>query len=97
MGICNEKFSQSLELYIKYKNSKFMRAKFEGNLTAKDYHVADVSENRVFIVVGHTETLCNLYVSELVNEDAKEVRFSLSLDRIFAYFPNITWKGSLIR
>ncbi|XP_065222382.1 sortilin-related receptor-like [Planococcus citri] len=92
----NDTSSKNLDLYIKYKSARFVKARFDTNLTARDYHVADIAENRVFVVVGHSETLSHLYVSEFVNEDLKEVKFTLSLERIFAYFPNTTWKGSLI-
>lgn len=50
------------------------------------------------IAVAHTRTLSNLYISDVVQSSNQDtVTFSLSLERVVAYFPNITWTESLIR
>lgn len=50
------------------------------------------------IAVAHTRTLSNLYISDVVQSTTQEtVSFSLSLEGVLAYFPNVTWTESLIR
>ncbi|XP_024940142.1 sortilin-related receptor isoform X2 [Cephus cinctus] len=82
----------NLDLYISYKNQSFVKAEFNSELNRRDYHIADVSHNRVFIAVSHSETIVNLYVSETI--DDKTATFTLSLERILTFFPNNTWKDS---
>ncbi|XP_025152986.1 sortilin-related receptor isoform X2 [Harpegnathos saltator] len=84
--------SEHLDLYISYKNQSFVMAHFNTELDCKDYHIVDVSSNRVFIAVSHSETMVNLYVSEVI--DHEKAIFTLSLDGILTFFPNSTWKDS---
>ena len=72
-----------------------MRAQFQSELERRAYHVADVSDGQVMVVVSHTDTLANLYVSQLM--DSTGIQFVLSLERIFCYFPNSTWKDSWLK
>ena len=72
-----------------------MKAHFPSNLDRQAYHVADVSDGEVMVVVNHTEMLTNLYVSQL--KDSTGIHFSLSLEQIFCYFPNSTWMGMWLR
>lgn len=70
-------------------------AHFNTELDCKDYHIVDVSSNRVFIAVSHSETMVNLYVSEVI--DHERAIFTLSLDAILTFFPNSTWKDSWLK
>jgi hypothetical protein len=72
-----------------------MKAHFPTELDRLAYHVADVSDGQVMVVVNHTEMRTNLYVSQL--NDSTGIHFALSLERIFCYFPNSTWMGTWIR
>lgn len=66
-----------------------MKATFGDGLPNKDFHVADITENRILVAVGHSSTLCNLHVSNIINEKTQKLEFTLALDRIFCYFPSI--------
>jgi len=72
-----------------------MKAHFPSELDRQAYHVADVSDGEVMVVVNHTEMITNLYVSQLM--DSTGIHFSLSLEQIFCYFPNSTWMGTWLR
>ncbi|XP_043284191.1 sortilin-related receptor-like isoform X2 [Venturia canescens] len=82
----------NLDLWVSYKNSRFINAEFNTQLDRYDYHIADVSNNRVFVAVAHNETQVNLYVLEGIGPD--KVKFALSLESILTFFPNTTWKDS---
>ncbi|KAL0117855.1 hypothetical protein PUN28_008920 [Cardiocondyla obscurior] len=84
--------SEHLDLYVSYKNQSFVPAQFNTELDCKDYHIVDVSYNRVFIAVSHSDTMINLYVSEVI--DHEKAIFTLSLESILTFFPNSTWKDS---
>lgn len=87
----------NLDLLVSYKGGNFVRTRFDTELDRRDYHIADITANRIMVAVAHTRTLSNLYISDVIqssNEDT--VSFSLSLERVVAYFPNITWTESLI-
>jgi len=72
-----------------------MTAHFPSELERLAYHVADVSDGEVMVVVNHTAMHTNLYVSQL--KDSTGIHFSLSLEQIFCYFPNSTWMGTWFR
>ncbi|CAK9806758.1 Sortilin-related receptor [Anthophora plagiata] len=84
--------SEHLDLYVAYKNFSFVKAQFSTSLPIKDYHIVDVSHNRVFVAASHSETHVNLYISEIL--DQVKVTFTLSLENILTFFPNSTWKDS---
>ncbi|EZA49376.1 Sortilin-related receptor [Ooceraea biroi] len=84
--------SEHLDLHVSYKNQSFVVAHFNTELDCRDYHVVDVSSNRVFIAVSHSETMVNLYVSEVI--DHEKAIFTLSLESILTFFPNSTWKDT---
>ncbi|KAK7863063.1 hypothetical protein R5R35_006484 [Gryllus longicercus] len=88
-----------LELLVSYRRGPFKRARFETELSRREYHVADVAGGQVMVVVSHGENQSNLYLSEpfTANDTADPdgyIQFSLSLERILCYFPNSTWKDS---
>lgn len=89
-------FQVGLNLYVKYKAGPFILATFATDLPRYEFQIADITENRLLIAVAHSNTLCNLYVSDFVFEETENIHFFLSLERAFCYFPNITWKDSLI-
>lgn len=41
----------------------------------------------------HTEIMAHLYVSE-ADAEMKKIRFVPSLEQIFTYIPDLTWKSS---
>lgn len=84
------------ELFIKYRSGPFIKSTFNTDLLRKDYHIADITNNRIMVAVSHSETVCNLYVSDIITEETQSIHFRLSLESIFCYFPNATWKSSLI-
>ncbi|KAK0098602.1 hypothetical protein PV326_006350 [Microctonus aethiopoides] len=84
--------NDTLDLWISYKNQSFVLAQFNTELDTKNYHIVDVSNDRIFVAVSHSETHINLYVSEVI--DDRVARFTLSLEGIMTFFPNITWKNS---
>ncbi|KAL1138531.1 hypothetical protein AAG570_008594 [Ranatra chinensis] len=83
------------ELYISYQGGQFLKARFDSEFECGGFHVADASETRLLVAVAHTETLSNLYVSEVTHTN--QYMFRLSLERLFCYFPNSMWKGSWLR
>lgn len=85
----------NLDLWVSYNNSRFIIAEFNTDLERYDYHIADVSNNRVFVAVAHNETRVNLYVLEGISSD--RVTFTLSLESILTFFPNTTWKDSWLK
>jgi hypothetical protein len=72
-----------------------MKAHFPSDLDRLAFHVADVSDGEVMVVVNHTAMRTNLYVSQL--NDSTGIHFSLSLEQILCYFPNSTWLGTWLR
>jgi hypothetical protein len=72
-----------------------VKAHFPSELDRQAYHVADVSDGQVMVVVNHTAMRTNLYVSQL--KDSTGIYFALSLEQIFCYFPNSTWMGLWLR
>ncbi|KAG7199404.1 hypothetical protein KM043_014034 [Ampulex compressa] len=88
----DEKSPENLNLYVSYKKGPFVLATFDQQLEQKNFHIADVSHNRVFVAVSHSDTLCHLYVSSVI--DQEKAVFTLSLEGILTFFPNSTWKDS---
>lgn len=81
------------DLYIAYKGGELKKSVFASELNRLEYHIADVTGTRVMVAVSHTEKLSHLYVSEGLGT-GNVVPFSLSLEAVFCYFPNSTWKDS---
>lgn len=83
---------------ISYKGGSFVRTRFDTELDRRDYFIVDITANRIMVAVAHTGALSNLYVSDVIqSSNVDTISFSLSLERVVAYFPNITWTNSLIR
>lgn len=86
---------KNLDLYIRYKDGPFTRTIFQSELDRRGFHIVDATDTRLFVVVSHTESLANLYVSEM--DATKDIKFGLSLERIFCYFHEKMWKDSWLR
>ncbi|KAJ8687024.1 hypothetical protein QAD02_022818 [Eretmocerus hayati] len=86
-----ENNSQNLDLLVSYKKKPFVPARL-GDLDRRDFHIADVSYDRIFLAVCHTDSIVNLYISE--NIDDHEIKFVLNLQGVMSFFPNNTWKES---
>lgn len=84
--------TDALELYVSFKNQPFVIAQFPTNLKRTEYHIADVSNDRVFVAVAHSKTSVNLYISKIISD--REAKFVLSLENIMTYFPNNTWNNT---
>ncbi|KAJ8869547.1 hypothetical protein PR048_028538 [Dryococelus australis] len=82
--------AKNLDLYVSYKHGEFVRAQFMSELDRREFYVADVYDSQVFMVVGHTDTVSNLYIAQM--SDGSSINFALSLERIFCFFPNSTWR-----
>ncbi|XP_050441242.1 sortilin-related receptor-like isoform X2 [Adelges cooleyi] len=96
MFVTTQLSKNNLDLLISYKGGNFIRSRFDTELDRRDYYIADITSNRIMVAVAHTRTLSNLYISDVFQSNKETVTFSLSLERVVAYFPNITWTESLI-
>ncbi len=86
-----------LDLYVSRSGERFVEAVFpfsaDKNLTHIDYHIIDVTdEDQIMIVVNHGPVLSNLYTSTRITP--YKVEFTLSLERVMFYNPNVTWHQS---
>ncbi|KAF7992430.1 hypothetical protein HCN44_001755 [Aphidius gifuensis] len=91
----NTNTNDNLSLWISYKGQPFIKSQFNTELDRKNYHISDVTNDRIFVAVSHGQNLVNLYVSELI--DKLTARFVLSLEGVLTYFPNSTWKDSWLK
>lgn len=89
----SRKVLNNTQLWISYKRGSFCKADFQTELDIKGIHIADVEGKRIMVSAVHTEAITHLYVSE-GNEDMSDVKFIPSLENIFTYLPNLTWKQS---
>lgn len=83
----------SLNLYISHQRGPFFKAEFQTELDLRRFHIADVTDKRIFVSVMHTDALADLYVSEISN-NFTQYNFVLSLEQILCYFPDANWKDS---
>lgn len=63
------------------------------NRNEKGLHIADVEGRRIMISAVHTDTTSHLYVSES-DANMTQMKFVPSLEKIFTYIPEVTWKSS---
>lgn len=87
--------TNSLVIYVYYKNQPFVLTQFSSNQKRLEYHITDVSNNRVFVAVSHGKNFVNLYISEMITN--REAKFILSLENIMTFFPNNTWEDSWLK
>ncbi|CAH0400220.1 unnamed protein product [Chilo suppressalis] len=85
----------TLHLYISHQRGPFYKAEFQTELDLRKFHIADVTDKRIFVSVMHTETLANLFVSE-INNNFSQYNFVLSLEQVLCYFPDGNWKDSFL-
>ncbi|XP_075232916.1 sortilin-related receptor-like [Lycorma delicatula] len=83
---------KNLDLYVRYKDGPFTRAIFQSELDRRGFHIVDATDSRLFVAVSHTEKLANLYVSKM--DSTNDIKFGLSLERIFCYFHEKMWKNT---
>ena len=85
-----------LDLLISQHGERFVPADFglsDNDLVSLDYHIIDVTEEgQVLVCVNHGSALSNLYASARITPYV--VEFSLSLERVMYYNPNVTWTDS---
>uniref|UniRef100_A0A1B0DIT9 Sortilin n=2 Tax=Phlebotomus papatasi TaxID=29031 RepID=A0A1B0DIT9_PHLPP len=87
------KVMNDTQLLISYKRGRFVKAEFQSNLPIRGLHIADVEGKRIFVSVVHSEIVCHLYVSE-VDEKVTHVFFVPSLENVFTFVPELTWRSS---
>lgn len=85
-----------LELNVSYKLGKKSKCVFDTNLEIRSYFIVDVTSNRALVAVSHADTTSHLYVSENLDSNNEVVKFTLSLEDVFCYFPNSTWHETWI-
>lgn len=83
----------NLHLYISHQRGPFYKAEFQTELDLQRFHIADVTDKRIFVSVMHADSLADLYVSEISN-NFTQYNFVLSLEQILCYFPEFNWKDS---
>ncbi|XP_037293354.1 sortilin-related receptor isoform X2 [Manduca sexta] len=83
----------TLHLYISHQRGPFYKAEFQTELDLRKFHIADVTDKRIFVSVMHTESLANLYVSE-IGRNFTQYNFVLSMEQILCYFPDGNWRNS---
>lgn len=87
------KEKNTLSLYISHQRGPFYKAEFQTELDLRKFHIADVTDKRIFVSVMHTDNLAHLYVSE-INNNFTQYNFVLSLEQVLCYFPDGNWKDS---
>ena len=89
IGSHTPKSHESYQLWISYERQPFKRSLFPTkNLSIIDYYIADTSEEVVMACITFNDTTTNLYTS---GENGSQ--FSLSLENIVYFAPNISKQG----
>ena len=86
-----------MDLFISVHGERFVQARFpfseSKNFTHLDYHIIDVTdEGQIMVIVNHGPVISHLYTSTRMTP--YEAEFSLSLERVMFYNPNVTWHDS---
>lgn len=87
------KVLNNTQLFISYKRNRFVKAEFQTELDIKGIHIADVEGKRIMVSAVHSDVVTHLYVSES-NDNMTDIKFVPSLENIFTYVPELTWKSS---
>lgn len=89
------------DLYISYKFKVRHLCIFDTELDRRSYFIADVTDNRAFVAIGHSDIISHLYVSEDLKDirlnNGNNLQFILSLENVLCYFPNNTWIDSWLQ
>ena len=93
----NEDDKEHMDLFISVHGERFVQARFpfseSKNFTHLDYHIIDVTdEGQIMVIVNHGPVISHLYTSTRMTP--YEAEFSLSLERVMFYNPNVTWHDS---
>lgn len=85
--------TNNTQLFISYKRNRFVKADFQTELGIKGLHIADVEGKRIMVSAVHSDVITHLYVSES-DDNMTDIKFVPSLENIFTYVPELTWKSS---
>ena len=89
LGSHSSKSHDSYQLWVSYGRQPFKRALFPlKNTSVIDYYIADASEEVVMACVTYNDTTTHLYTS---GENGSQ--FSLSLENILYFSPNVSKSG----
>ena len=89
----NKEKAGEKRLLLAKVGERFVEALFPTEEPLKDFHVCEVTEDgQILIIVNHAGNKSSLYTSDKVSPSQAE--FSLSLERIFYYSPDLTWRNS---
>nr|XP_023026797.1 sortilin-related receptor-like [Leptinotarsa decemlineata] len=84
----------SLTLFASFTLGKQFECVFETTKKILSYYVVDVSDNRALIVASHSNKSSTLYVSEDLGGINDTIRFTPSLENVFAFFPSISFQNT---
>ncbi|KAG8434631.1 hypothetical protein GDO86_012842 [Hymenochirus boettgeri] len=80
------------EIIIEEVDDFQLKDKYMFATKSVEYYIADASEDQVFVCVGHSNNVTNLYISE-----AEGLRFSLSLENVLYFNPGGIGGDTLVR
>ncbi|XP_057669254.1 sortilin-related receptor-like [Diorhabda carinulata] len=83
-----------LNLYVSYKFGKRQLCVFDSTEKFQSFLIVDVTNPRALVAAGHTNTTSHLYTSENLAGDGQEVKFTLSLEDVFVFFPLSSWQDT---
>lgn len=83
----------NMQLFISHKRGRFIKGEFQTELEVQGLHIADVEGLRIFVSAVHSEAIAHLYVSE-IDQNVTEIKFVPSLENVFTFIPDLTWKNS---
>ncbi|CAB4025570.1 Hypothetical predicted protein [Paramuricea clavata] len=79
-----KKSNNGIDLYVGYHYHDISKAEFPNTLRTEDYVIADASEGQVFVAVNHNKNTSHLYIS-----DVNGKKYTLSMERVLLYSPNL--------
>ncbi|ODM93787.1 Sortilin-related receptor [Orchesella cincta] len=95
MFATKQKENGTYDLLISYRQSEFKTAVFPLTQLTKHFFIADVStDGQIFVCVVQNESISNLYIGNFPTNAEENPTFSLSLERILFFKPNVTWSES---
>jgi hypothetical protein len=86
----------NMDMLVSFRLGRQIRCIFDSPLPRKSFFVVDVTSNRALVAVSHSDTVSHLYVSENLDTEENEVKFTLSLEDVLCYFPGSTWHDTWI-
>ncbi|ODM87301.1 Sortilin-related receptor, partial [Orchesella cincta] len=95
MFATKQKENGTYDLLISYRQSEFKKAVFPLSQLTKHFFIADVStDGQIFVCVVQNESISNLFIGNFPTNAEENPTFSLSLERILFFKPNVTWSES---